>query len=84
MKLSVPDEIGLAHLDITEKLAGWSGMKQNSEMIGSAAVDIVVGQLHRNETGIPKSPKCVQIGSTWVEGTTLQEVSADRAPSKKV
>jgi DNA-binding LacI/PurR family transcriptional regulator len=68
----VPADIGLAHLDITSGLEGWSGMDQKNELVGSSAVDLVVGQLHRNEKGIPMHPKCVMVESVWVDGSTLR------------
>ncbi len=71
MELGVPDDIALVHLDLTDELPGWAGMHQNNELVGMAAIDILVGQLHRNESGIPDFPKCVQIQSTWVPGATI-------------
>jgi LacI family transcriptional regulator len=47
-------------------------MNQNNDLVGAAAVDLVVGELHRNEAGIPTYPKCVMIESQWIEGTTLK------------
>lgn len=75
-----PEDIGLAHLDLTPDLEGWSGMNQNNNVVGAFAVDLVIGQLHRNETGIPELPKCMMIESRWVEGTTLRPRAGGRAP----
>lgn len=71
--LIVPDQIGLVHLDLTPELKGWSGMDQNNPLVGAFAVDLVVGQLHRNESGIPERPKCMMTESCWVPGGTLRE-----------
>ncbi len=86
--ISCPGDIGLVHLDVTPGMEGWSGMNQNNDAVGAFAVDIVVGQLHRNETGIPERPKCMMIESQWVQGTTVRSVapksSKSAKPAKKV
>ncbi len=69
--LRAPDGIALAHLDLNDQLGDWAGMNQNSEMVGAAAVDLVIGQLHRNEAGAPTHPKCLLIQSDWVAGATV-------------
>jgi hypothetical protein len=35
-------------------------------------MDLAVGQLMRNETGIPKDPKELLFDGHWVEGQTLR------------
>jgi len=80
--LQSPRDIGLVHLDLTPELVGWSGMNQNNDAVGAFAVDLVVGQLHRNECGIPEHPKCMMIESHWVPGTTLRDLSATRTPAR--
>lgn len=70
--IKCPKQIGLAHLDINKGMEDWSGMNQKNDLVGSSAVDLVVGQLHRNETGTPDFPKCVMVESQWVSGKTLR------------
>jgi len=74
----VPDDVGLAHLDLGPSQQGWTGMNQISEQVGSAAMDLLTGQIHRNETGIPPFPKCVLIEGVWVEGETTRDQHARR------
>ena len=71
MNLHVPAEVGLVHLDLTPNLGGWSGMKQNNDLVGAAAVDMLIAQMHRNEFSPPSFTKCVLIESTWVAGATV-------------
>lgn len=73
MKVNIPGSVGLAHMDYNSRLnhLDWAGMKQNNELVGTAAVDMLVGQMHRNEFGTPSYPKCMLVESTWVEGPTL-------------
>lgn len=71
----VPKDIGLAHLDLTdaEEHAGWSGMDQKNDIVGAAAVDLLVAQIHRSESGIPEFPRSIQIESAWIDGTTTRK-----------
>ena len=68
--------VGLIHLDWTDDLKGWAGMNQNSHLIGAAAVDMLVAQLHRNELGVPSFPKSTMIESTWVSGDSVRRQKA--------
>jgi LacI family transcriptional regulator len=70
--IGVPDEIGLLHFDHTPDLNDWAGIRQNSEQIGKSAVDMLIGQIHRNEFGPPPFQKCMFISGEWVEGDTLR------------
>ena len=70
--LDVPGDIGLVHLDKTSDFEDWAGMDQNSELIGRAAMDMVIGQLHRNEACVPSFQKCMLINSTWSPGATVR------------
>jgi LacI family transcriptional regulator len=73
MKVKVPQEVGLVHLDRTSNLENWAGMKQNNDLVGMSAVDILIGQLHRNESGTPPFTKCVLVESTWMNGPTVRQ-----------
>ena len=78
--LNVPADIGLVHLDRVPDLEGWAGTRQNNESVGYAAIDMVIGQLHRNEIGIPPFQKCTFTSSSWVSGATVR--TPDSAPGE--
>ncbi len=80
MGLRVPEDVGLVHLDRTLDMAEWAGMQQNNRHIGRAAVDMLVGQLHRNEFGVPPFQKGMFSMSTWGPGPTVRR--QERAPRK--
>jgi len=80
MGLDIPSQVALAHLDRNDDLPEWSGMQQNHAMTGAAAIDMLVGQLHRNETGLPGSPNASFVQSTWVEAQTTVR---SKAPSSR-
>lgn len=67
---SVPGQVRLAHLNLAEDVAGWSGIDRRLADLGSAAVDLLTAHLARNERGIPPFPKVVLIPGMWVEGQT--------------
>lgn len=71
LRLPGGDQVGLAHLDWDAKLTGWAGVNQNNHQVGMAAVDLLIGQLHRNEYGLPPYPRSIMIGATWVDGDSL-------------
>jgi LacI family transcriptional regulator len=73
MGLKCPRDIGLAHLDINKGMDGWSGMDQCNGLVGAYAIDMLVGMLHRGETGVPQSPKCIMTESRWIPGKTLKK-----------
>jgi DNA-binding LacI/PurR family transcriptional regulator len=68
--LTAPADVGLLHLDRSDE-ENWAGMNQNNAQIGSAAIDMLIGQLHRNELGAPRLHQSILIGSTWVPGPTI-------------
>ena len=56
----------------------WSGIDHHFREVGAAAVDLIVGQLQRNEFGVPAHPKIVTVRSTWVEGNTVRQHATGR------
>jgi LacI family transcriptional regulator/LacI family fructose operon transcriptional repressor len=68
----VPGELGFIALTVFEQSAPMAGMRLHSERIGAAAVDLLLGQMNRNERGIPESPKLVLIKNQWSDGPTVR------------
>jgi LacI family transcriptional regulator len=80
--LRVPDDVGYAHLALNTGETHCAGMNQNSELVGSAALDLVDAQLRRNERGIPLVPKTVLTPGFWVPGPTVRPIA--RAAQKEL
>jgi LacI family transcriptional regulator len=74
--LRVPQDIGVIQLEWRESHTEISGMNQHNDAVGEAAVDMVVGQIHRNDTGIPDFPRATLIGASWVDGTSVRAQKA--------
>jgi LacI family transcriptional regulator len=73
--LRVPGEVGLVHLDWSEESGSLAGIDADPEGLGVAAVDLLIGQLHANEYGIPQREKVVSVSGRWVPGTSLRHMT---------
>jgi DNA-binding LacI/PurR family transcriptional regulator len=67
----IPRKMGFVNLDWSPDLAPASGVDQIAEEVGGSAVDIVVEQINKNESGIPLFPKTVLLTGKWVTGSTV-------------
>ncbi len=70
--LSVPNDIGLANLNLVADVSDWSGVDEKHGEIGAASVDLLIGSLSRNELGLPRQPRKILIPGEWVVGSTLR------------
>lgn len=68
--IRIPQDAGVV---IFDDEPDWTCVKQKPEHIGIGAVDLVVAQIHRNESGVPRFPQTVGIKSSWVDGFSLPE-----------
>jgi LacI family transcriptional regulator len=69
--MKVPRDIGVVQLEWRESRPEIAGMNQHNFVTGQAAVDMIVSQIHNNETGLQEFPRATLIGPTWVEGTSV-------------
>lgn len=86
MGVRIPEDVGFVHLDLTPELGSIAGINQQAEVIGAAAVDAVIDQLHRNERDVPVNPKLALMEGLWREGFTIKKINDGRhlgRPSKK-
>lgn len=75
----VPRDVGLVELEDNPK-SGCSGVYYDPAKIGALAVEMLVGLLHRNETGVPADQHEVLLTGAWHEGRTLP-FRANRPPA---
>lgn len=66
----VPQDVQLAHLDLSPDDKANAGINQNHELAGAAALDLLLSQLYLNQYGIPAVPRVLFIEGTWVDGPT--------------
>jgi LacI family transcriptional regulator len=70
--LRVPEDIGLIQYEWRKDHAEWAGMDQRNDLVGEAAMDMLISMVHHNERGVPEHPRATMIGCHWVDGTTVQ------------
>ncbi len=80
----VPKDVGFAGLEVSAMPRGTAAIDQHIRVMAAAAVDLIVGQLHCNECGIPPIPKIVMIETTWVGGKTVRNLNQHPAPTKNI
>ncbi len=75
LKIKIPQDIGLVHLDRTdsEEHKDWAGMDQKNDAVGAAAVDMLLSQIYRSESGVPEFSRSLQIESAWCPGKTVRK-----------
>lgn len=75
--ISIPAEVGVAHLSLADETPGWSGIDHNPRGLGAAAIDLASAHLQRNESGSPAIPKFSRLPGVWIHGRTT------RAPAER-
>ncbi|HVU33208.1 MAG TPA: LacI family DNA-binding transcriptional regulator [Opitutaceae bacterium] len=61
----IPKSTKIVLLDWRPNYPKCGGIEQGEDMIAANAVDLVVGQLHRNERGVPERPQMVLLPGLW-------------------
>lgn len=67
-KIRIPEDVAFAHLNLDDACQSLAGIDQKLSLVGETAVDLVLGQLYRNEYGIPQDPKMVLLDGVWRPG----------------
>lgn len=85
MGLMAPRDLGLVALCVAGTPAGveLARVVEKPEVVGAAAIDLIVEQLQRNECGIPSDPKDVFITGEWIEGFTVRAALKSGAVKKR-
>ena len=78
LALRVPQDLGLIQLEWRADHPHWAGMNQHNDIVGEAAVEMVIGMIHNSERGVPLFPRATLLGSTWVEERTVTRTGPHR------
>ncbi|MCX6938279.1 MAG: LacI family DNA-binding transcriptional regulator [Verrucomicrobia bacterium] len=73
--LRVPGDIGLIQYEWRPDHADWSGMDQRNDLVGEAAVDMIISMIHHNQRGVPPQARATIIGPRWIEGGTSPRIN---------
>jgi len=83
--VQVPGDMGLIQYEWRAQRPYWAGMDQRNDLVGAAAVDLLVSMIHSGHQGVPQRAIATQVSSQWVMGKTVRPVRAARrrqAPRK--
>jgi LacI family transcriptional regulator len=68
----VPTDVGLIQLEWRPEDVDCAGMDQHNDLVGEAAVDMLIGMIHENTMSVAAFPQSRLIGSTWIDGKTVK------------
>jgi hypothetical protein len=68
----VPKDVGFVHLWTPDRSGNYAGIYHDPPAIGAAAVDFLVGMIHRNERGVPAAAQTLVLEASWQDGATLR------------
>lgn len=70
--IPLPEQPGIVTLGWRADRPQVAGIDQQADVLGAAAVDLLVAQEQQNERGLPKYPKIVMTEGTWRPGETVR------------
>ena len=79
----VPEEVAVVSPSLPAAEAHLAGMKENTAEMGAAAIDYVVGLMHRQERGLPVLPKRLMVESAWFAGKTIAPINSREMIARK-
>ncbi len=68
----IPEDVGFALAAKHDRFSDFSGMDENSSLVGQAGVDLLVDLINRGERGIPSIPTTTLVRGSWIEGNSLR------------
>lgn len=71
----LPETHGFVSLNVWMKTRPCAGLDLQPRTLGARAVELLIAQLQRNETGIPQCPSTTTIPALWVDGPTLRTIN---------
>jgi LacI family transcriptional regulator len=74
----VPEDVAFVSPSWHASWPGTAGVDHRQQEIGANAVDLVAGQITRNERGVPAVPKLVLTEGIWRDGPSLPPACARR------
>ncbi len=72
----VPETHGFFCLNALAQNRPCAGLDLQPRLLGTRAIELVIGQIQRGEYGIPSIASLTTIAGTWVEGPTLRPMLA--------
>jgi LacI family transcriptional regulator len=85
--LRIPQDVAFANLLLEEPDGSIAGVRQNHDVVGALAVEILAGQLQHKKFGIPKIATTTFVEGTWFDGASCpprHAVAASNRPAEAV
>jgi LacI family transcriptional regulator len=79
----VPGDVGLVQYEWRADHADWAGMDQRNDLVGAAALDMLISMVHHNEHGVPEHPRATMISPHWTPGLTAVPAGKSKPARKK-
>lgn len=70
----VPKTHGFCCLNVMMSEEPCSGLDLRPRLIGQRAIELLIGQLHRNTYGVPETASTMTIPAEWIDGPTTRQV----------
>lgn len=67
----IPQDVAFMSVDWSPEFPLIGGLNQHHELHGALAVDIVVGQINRNQRGLPEVPGASLVPCGWEDGLSV-------------
>ncbi|ATC63711.1 LacI family transcriptional regulator [Nibricoccus aquaticus] len=77
---TVPRDVGLVALVNDHPEQNYAGVHYDPAKLGALGIEMLIGLLHRDDTGIPSDQHEVLLTGEWLEGRTLRPAAAPAAP----
>lgn len=71
--VKIPETHGFCCLNTMMSSEPVSGLDLRPRLIGKKATELLVGQLHRNDYGVPETASTTAIPAEWIDGPTTRE-----------
>ena len=72
---SVPETHGFCSLNVNVNIVPCAGLDFHPRLIGALAIELLTGQLLRNDCGAPKIASITTIPPIWVDGPTVRSAA---------
>jgi LacI family transcriptional regulator len=71
-KWRVPQDVGVIQLEWRASRPEIAGMNQHNDIVGEAAVDMLIHKIYHHEFFDESFPRATLIGATWMDGATVR------------
>lgn len=75
MKCRIPEDVSFVNLFLDEPDGTMAGVRQNHELVGALAVEILAGQLQHKKFGVPTVATTTFVEGTWFDGASCPRLN---------